>query len=1079
MSSIEFFSPSVNIIRDKDKKISYVVTKNAIKVANQILSDFNSKIHSFSIVGSYGTGKSSFIWAFEQNLQKKAEYFFTLNGQFNGHSKFEILNIVGSYGPIEDIVSKSMGLRKTDNISDILTGFQRYCAKVRREGKFLMIVIDEFGKLLEYAAQNNPEERMYFIQQFTEIVNDPDSNILLINTLHQNFNSYSNSLSNEQKQEWNKVRGRYVEISFNEPIEQLLFLASSQIKKWNLLSTSRIYNQSRNDAILGSGLMIISDEYAKKIHYDLLPLDLLSATILTEALQQYGQNERSLFTLLAKRDDESLYKFAETSKAFDLGVLYDFLTNNFFSDLFDKYNRDKNRWDRIKISLDRVSSYFDDKCLAARIVKIIGLLNIYSNKGGKLNLEFLKGYVGHDDVESVLSKLQGLKIVLYRKHLSSFTLTEGTDFDYFDAIEQAASKINTNVSPIEYLNRYYNLPIIHAKEASYTYGTPRFFEYKIVDELLDEASIGEIDGHIYLIFDPDMQKKNVKEFSKRSKNASIYVLFQRTHEINRIIQEIQKVEYVTATIENDKVAAEELALILDSLRSDLNNEVLVAIHSKVDDVKWYQNGKEITINSERDINRLLSSTIREVYSKTPKVRNELINKHKLSSAISIARKTYIRALIYNSSEKDLGFDDNKYPPEKTIYWSLLRDTGIHSQDKNGNYSLQSPQEEGIKALWDISQEFLSNSLHEQKPLSTLIDILSKPPFKIKGGFLQFWIPTFLIANRDEFALFKDGNYIPFLTDEVFDIMHKNPGSFSIRSYPTGGIELKVFNQYRKLFDISEDLEINNQTILEAIKPFLLFYRQLPRYAQCTEQISPQAKKLREAISSATDPYSAFFVHFPKALGYNISNSSLKGEKVEEYISDLKKAINELRAAYRELIERIEYNISKIISLEKDKMINDSQVVLRSRFQGIEIERLSPIHAKVLKRIRKDYDRSEFWIESLALSIIDKPLREFSDNDVEKFYSDFSIVYQDILDILPMHLSAGDLKNDAEILGAKFFDASGKSKSFQALNSQQSKQLAEKIGKEVIPLIKDLKLNKSEKKSVILNLINTLLNESEG
>ena len=91
----------------------------------------------------------------------------------------------------------------------------------------LILVIDEFGKFLEYASQHSPEKELYFIQQLSEFANNPDHNIILLTTVHQNFDAYAFALSNAQKQEWTKVKGRFREITFNEPVEQLLFLETT------------------------------------------------------------------------------------------------------------------------------------------------------------------------------------------------------------------------------------------------------------------------------------------------------------------------------------------------------------------------------------------------------------------------------------------------------------------------------------------------------------------------------------------------------------------------------------------------------------------------------------------------------------------------------------------------------------------------------------------------------------------------------------------------------------------------------------------------------------------------------------
>ncbi|MDZ7720659.1 MAG: hypothetical protein U5K72_17715 [Balneolaceae bacterium] len=79
---------------------------------------------------------------------------------------------------------------------------------------------------LEYAAKENPEQELYFIQLLAEYANEEDKNIFFITTLHQAFDSYAHGLDLQQRKEWDKVRGRLKELTFNEPVEQLLFIAS-------------------------------------------------------------------------------------------------------------------------------------------------------------------------------------------------------------------------------------------------------------------------------------------------------------------------------------------------------------------------------------------------------------------------------------------------------------------------------------------------------------------------------------------------------------------------------------------------------------------------------------------------------------------------------------------------------------------------------------------------------------------------------------------------------------------------------------------------------------------------------------
>ena len=39
--------------------------------------------------------------------------------------------------------------------------------------------------------------------------------------------------------------------------------------------------------------------------------------------------------------------------------------------------------------------------------------------------------------------------------------------------------------------------------------------------------------------------------------------------------------------------------------------------------------------------------------------------------------------------------------------------------------------------------------------------LASAPLGLKRGFIDCWLPTFLIIKKDDFALYSDGTYIPF------------------------------------------------------------------------------------------------------------------------------------------------------------------------------------------------------------------------------------------------------------------------------------------------------------------------------
>lgn len=88
------FTTSVNIIRDTDRDFNYIPTPNARQVVSQIVNDFKKGIHSFNMVGTYGTGKSSFLLAFEQSVRGTKRYF---EPNFIAKPKVDFVKIIGLF----------------------------------------------------------------------------------------------------------------------------------------------------------------------------------------------------------------------------------------------------------------------------------------------------------------------------------------------------------------------------------------------------------------------------------------------------------------------------------------------------------------------------------------------------------------------------------------------------------------------------------------------------------------------------------------------------------------------------------------------------------------------------------------------------------------------------------------------------------------------------------------------------------------------------------------------------------------------------------------------------------------------
>lgn len=186
------FTLSTNIENGQTEGYRYIVTPNAEKVLQEIVNAYQIGIHSFSIIGTYGTGKSAFLLNLEKDLDhENRDKLLLKNPDVLHEGGFEVLNIIGDSQSLSELLRhKLQGLVSTDS-DNPLTLLREYYSRLEKSGKMLFVAIDEFGKVLEHAVKYNPEEELYFFQKFTEFVNATSRNIILLCTLHQNYSAYA------------------------------------------------------------------------------------------------------------------------------------------------------------------------------------------------------------------------------------------------------------------------------------------------------------------------------------------------------------------------------------------------------------------------------------------------------------------------------------------------------------------------------------------------------------------------------------------------------------------------------------------------------------------------------------------------------------------------------------------------------------------------------------------------------------------------------------------------------------------------------------------------------------------------
>jgi hypothetical protein len=978
--------PSINIETGIDDNFSYIVTPNAKQVLGTLISSFQTGIHSFTIIGTYGTGKSSFLAILVQDFTQNTKKIYENNGEFNRFKKFEIFNLAGDYTSLVRLFCNKLNCDE----SAFFKEFEKYYQEAHKNNKFLIVIVDEFGKILEHVANNNPEKELYFIQKFAEFVNDTKKNIVFITTLHQNFGTYSRKLTEEQRNEWTKVKGRFKEIVFIEPVEQLLFLTAQQLKEnpkqiIDIQSFEMIFNIAKETKFINNTLTF---NVAKRLY----PIDIFAAYVLTLAVQRYGQNERSLFSFLNSKGNYSLENAEiKATKTYNLSDIYDYIIYNFHSFL-SEVNADSMNWSAMHVALERVDGLSETKLIkdARKLVKTIGLLNLFASQTATIQKENLYQYAEKaldiKNPKEVLDLIDNYKIIRYAKYRKQYILFEGTDINIENELLKAT--VPTPSADVDEIKKYFDFKITPAIASFYKTGTPRFFEYIISNEAITQIPTGDTDGYINLIF-PNSEKDTKEKFielSKQQKQAIIYAYFNNTQDVIKHLHEICKFKFVLDKVlldKSDKVAINEVNNLLSYEKSLLNKSINESLTAYNDNVTWFYNGNNEQINNLSDYNKLISRVCDEIYYSTPIIQNELFNRQKISGQISTARVNLLEKLIDDECimQQDLGFEEDKFPPEKTIYYTLLKNTGIHRQ-VNGIYTLCEPSNDSVRDLWNKCEEFLQSAIEKQRKLGDLIKELKSAPFKLKQGFLDFWIPVYLIIRKQDYSLYdSEGRYIPQINREVLDLLQKSPHDFKIKTFAVEGVKIEFFNQYRNFINLNDRDLITQDSFLETIKPFFAFYNNLNEYAKNTQIFdNPKTAKFRSVLAKATDPEKTFFEDLPAVFGFKNDSLATNKEFMSQYQELIKNAIRELRLCYPNLINKIEENVVEILGLQSSNFA-DYKTKIENRFKGIKTSLLSNKQKSFLNRLLTPQSDKTFWYESICFVVFDKPLVFIKDNEV--------------------------------------------------------------------------------------------------
>jgi hypothetical protein len=1048
------FLRSANLQRDFRDPVAlegYVVTDLVRQHVRRIVQGLPEKSgrRSWRITGDYGSGKSSFALLLAHCFAGKESPLppsirRALNVDLPNKANFLPVLITGSREPIavsvlrgllESLDQRLAKKQKSKAVSDIrellakptkeisdrealqliLDANSELIVSGRASG--LLIILDELGKFLEFAALHPERQDIFFLQQLAEVSARSGSEpVFTVSLLHQGFSSYADQLSQSAQREWEKVAGRFEELLFDQPLDQITHLLVAALNVSPTLLPrgveTRAKRAMRSAMNLGWYGTAPSVTALQDTAPDLYPLHPTVLPILIKLFSRFGQNERSLFSFLLSTEPYGLQDFAQQTASpettFRIHHLYDYAAANFGHRLSIQTYR--NHWNHIE-SLVRSFPANDD--IEVAVLKTVGLLNLLNSPDLVATEEAIALAIADAEsteeprVRQAIHRLNKDRHVLYlRGRGGGYFLWSHTSVNleaaYEDAGRAVAHQQRVSQRVKEYLD---NRPIVARRHYIQT-GNLRHFnvEYCSLPELetLALSALDRTDGRVIIpLVETPEEVKLALRFAKSftSRVDTLIGITEPLGSLSGLMMEAERWAWVqkhTPELKEDRYAAEEvgrqLALATQTLEKRIQHFVGLGQSARAgaSSIRWFHSGAERKLPTAKALVGFLSDVCDQLYLQAPRIHNEIVNRRSLSSAAASARMRLIERMFSSSDQALLGMDKTKRPPEMSIYLSLLRQANLHVESGEA-WRLQEPKEGddpcNLRPVLAGFREILESKTDQRVPVSTIFAELRQPPFGVRDGVLPVLLVLILMEHQHDIALYENGTFLSTVGSEEILRLTKVPQLFELQLCKIQGVRRELFDKLSEMLGVGRGPK--RADILAIVRPLCIFVAQLPEYTRNTQRLELEPRAVRDTLLSAREPAMLLFRGLPEALGLEpFSPGDLSHAdtlRIQEYAAFLRKALDDLKLTLPQLKDRIRAQIAAAFDMPKSgvnfQAFRDN---LSERAQNVVVH-VSDMELKAfcLRLLDNSLPEPE-WIESVGSFVATTPPSRWKDSDESTF-----------------------------------------------------------------------------------------------
>lgn len=865
----------------------------------------------------------------------------------------------------------------------------------------VLLVVDELGKLFEFAARDPHRGDVFVLQEIAEATSrSGQTPILFTGLLHQSFDEYGRHVDVATRQRWTKIQGRFTDIAFQEPVEQVMKLVASALTRSEDDLPKNLKRELRDLAKVAMQCGVrppaISEAQFEEIACRCYPLHPTALVALPMLFNRFAQNERSLFSYLSSLEPGAFQEFLHAQPldpakpAFiRLPDLFDYFARNFGAGLYRQPHA--RRWLEAVDALDRQTELDESD---RQIVKTIGVLSVLGDFSHVHATESVIACALADTdgftpaIRASLARLRESSLLTYRKFNKTYRIWEGSDIDIDERTAEGVRKVGGTGLADMVADYVVTRPMV-ARRHSFVTGALRYFDLAYVDDptelRLPPSGQGRADGHVVVCLAESSEY--VRVFQQRAKDASerediLFAIPMNIGNIRAAALELAALRWTwdnTPELRDDRVARREVALriteaeqvLLRALTNLLNPQPEPAGSSCL----YYWKGVNEEVGNRAEVSQLLSKVCDRLYKDSPHIRNELLIRRSLSSAAAAARRNVIEAMLAAGNKPVLGIEG--FPPERSMYESVLLATGLHREAKNGECEFAAPtdaEEHNLGPAWKFLRKTVFEAETEPMSVDKLFDLLSAPPFGIIDGLQPVLLCAFMLVHPDETTLYREGTFLPEPGIADYEVMLRRPELFAISGSRATAGRRALLERMGKSLGVSA-------TTVSIVRALFKRVNGLPGFAWRTRKMDEDAIRTRAAFENASSPEQFLYKALPEAVGLKaFVGRELDKQEVETFFGSLNKALQVWAAAAGEAQNSAIECLLRSCGIEPDEA---GWQHLREMSLRIEPSVTDTNLLAFVRRVVQSGPESDGILGVLAL-IANRPPDSWSDSDVERF-----------------------------------------------------------------------------------------------